>query len=602
VRTAEQIHDLYLDRQKARGLVVTRMEQVRAQYQGDIVVPIPEMDREGGLYVANLLQQGVDHYGQRIASVMPELECPPVNPRTETSRVKADTRRRANLSWWEASKVPVQLRRRARWLTAYASAPVAIRPNTELGIPTWEPRNPLTAYPAPCTDPDDMTPDDVIFAVKRRLGWLRRVYPDAARGLFPSDVRDDHMVTLLEYDSADQFALVACGEQQWYYEHVQNRLGKATTLAQDENRMGMCMSVVPGRVSLERPVGQFDGILGMLNMQQKLMALEVMAVQRGVFPDMYLTSADPDRPAKIVSGPHPGWTGKLNQVDGGTVEYRSIQPGFQTNQTIDRIERAARIDAGISPEFGGESSSNIRTGRRGDNVFSAQVDFPVQECQHMLAASAEEENRRATRMAKVLFGDRTVSVYVKWKGAKGSVDYTPSKDFDSEYTSVTYPMAGADVQNLTVGVGQLVGTEMMSKATGRRLHPWIDDPELEGDLVRAEGIEQAVVQSFMAKAAAGEIPISDAARVQQLIVEDNLPPYKAIQQAQEEAQERQAAVSAEGEPTGVDPLSPAAQPGLALPGEGAEAGVAVPETRPSLNNLGELMRDLRATSPRGISA
>jgi hypothetical protein len=602
--TCEQIMELYEDRQKARGPVINRMERVMAQYNGDIVVPIPEMDKDSGLYVANLLQNGVDQYGSRIASVMPELECPPVNDRTEKARNAADLRKRANLSWWEASKVPVQLRRRARWLVAYACAPVAIRPDFDNGIPKWEPRNPLTCYPAPQVDPDDPRPDDVIFAVLRPLGWLRRRYPAEAAALYPRDVKADTMVTLLEYDSPDQFSLVACGAANYYQPNVRNTYAKSQMLATQPNEMGLSMSLVPGRVTLDRPVGQFDGILGMMNMQAKLMALEVMAVQRGVFPDMYLESRDPNQPAKIVSGPHPGWSGKINEIHGGTVRYESIQPGFQTNQAIDRIERAARIDSGTSPEFGGESSTNIRTGRRGDAVFSAQVEFPLQEAQHMLASSMEEENRSATRMAKTLFGDRTISVYVKWRGAKGSVTYTPS-EFDSEYTTVTYPMAGTDVANLTIGLGQLTGTEMMSKSTGRRLHPWIDDPEFEADQIKSEGMEAATLQGLMAKIADGTVPISDAARINELIVEPNVPPYKAIMQAQEEAQTRQAAMApGPGTPPGaegVDPLSPAAQPGLALPGQGAEAGITMPEAPPSLDRLGEIMRDLRATAPRQLA-
>ena len=66
------------------------------------------------------------------------------------------------------------MRRRARWLVGYASAPTLIRPDFRQGIPVWEPRNPLTCYPAPCVDPDEVRPLDTIFAVKRPLGWLRR--------------------------------------------------------------------------------------------------------------------------------------------------------------------------------------------------------------------------------------------------------------------------------------------------------------------------------------------------------------------------------------------------------------------------------------------
>ena len=74
-----------------------------------------------------------------------------------------------------------------------------------------------------------------------------------------------------------------------------------------------------------------------------------------------------------------GLTGEVGGLKGGTLRDSVVNPGFMTNPTIDRLERAQRLTAGIPAEFGGESGSNIRTGRRGEAVLSAVVDFPVQE-------------------------------------------------------------------------------------------------------------------------------------------------------------------------------------------------------------------------------
>ncbi len=205
-RTPENIVALYHARQTARDPVVRRMEEIRSRYQDEIIVPLPEMDRQERTAVANLLQQGLDHYGRRIASYMPNLDCPPTDARKETARKRADIRRRATLGWWEANRVPMKLRRRARHLIGYGVSPVVIRPNWELGIPRWEPRDPLGCYPAPCTDPDDLTPTDVIFALKKPLKEIRAMWPMAAAGLCTEDDHaqyGDRMLSVLEFVDLD---------------------------------------------------------------------------------------------------------------------------------------------------------------------------------------------------------------------------------------------------------------------------------------------------------------------------------------------------------------------------------------------------------------
>ena len=139
------------------------------------------------------------------------------------------------------------------------------------------------------------------------------------------------------------------------------------------------------RINLDHAQGQFDGILGMYQMQARLMALEVIAVQKGVFPDTWLVGRAGETP-QIVN-PADGLTGEVGVVRGGDLKDMALQPGYMTNPAIDRLERAQRLTAGIPSEFGGESTTNIRTGRRGDAVLSAVVDFPVQEAQRIMAVS-----------------------------------------------------------------------------------------------------------------------------------------------------------------------------------------------------------------------
>jgi hypothetical protein len=238
-----------------------------------------------------------------------------------------------------------------------------------------------------------------------------------------------------------------------------------------------------------------------------------------------------------------------------------------------------RITSGTPAEFGGESTSNIRTGKRGDAILSAVVDFPVQEAQEVLAASLVEENRRAIAIAKNYFGNQRRSFYVSQGKARGHVDYVPNKDFENDNNSVTYAYAGADANALVVGLGQRVGIGVMSKRTAQEIDPLIADPETEHDRTVGEALESALLQSVQAQALQGTIPPSDLAKIMKLVITDKMDLAGAVEKVQKEAQERQATPAPAG--------APETMPGLSMPGMGAEQPPEQPpaEAAPSLEQL-----------------
>src|SRR5690606_10957669 len=114
----------------------------------------PELERNERSAVANLTAMGLDQMGTRVASVMPDPRFTPRRTgKTELDRCR--DRRRAVLGWWEFNRLHLQMRRRARWLLGYSTAPVALRPDFERGVPRWELRDPLATFPSPSTHPDD---------------------------------------------------------------------------------------------------------------------------------------------------------------------------------------------------------------------------------------------------------------------------------------------------------------------------------------------------------------------------------------------------------------------------------------------------------------
>lgn len=591
-RTPQQVHHLWLQRRRDRSPILTQMKAVRDVYNGDVVIPLPELDQNEQSFVANLVQQGIDHQAMRIASVMPMLTCPPVNPRRKAAQDKADIRRRATYAWWEANGLKRQIRRRARHLVGYGSTPVMLRPDFGRGIPWWQTRNPLDAYPAPTVNPDDLCPTDTIYAVIKPLSWLRANYPQAATALTPQHCRADEPITVLEYEDAEQVMQVACSNVAGGYAGRE----QVAVLEQFPNRAECPLSVVPGRITLDRVASQFYGVLGTQQMKAKVMALEIIAATKGIFPDTYLMSNVPGDIPEIIGGYKPGYTGEINVLKGGsTVHEQTVNPGFAALQIADRLERETRVGAGIPAELGGESQSNVRTGRRGDQLLSAALDPGLAEHQDLLAASLEEENYRATKIAKAYFGRRPVSFHVRSKDAKGHVTYTPAVDFDSEYTQVNFPAPGSDANDLIVGVGQRIGIDMMSLETGRRLDPFIDDPELEGDRVTAETLDRALRESLVQQGAQGAIPPADLAKIRKYVRDDDMDLADAVERVHQEAQQRQSTETADGAPDAVAPGSPDAQPGLAQPGAGAEAGVAIPQPPTALGNLDQLLLQMRGT-------
>ena len=559
------------------------MRTLRDYYNGDVIVPLPELNSDEQSAVANLLAQGLDQTAMRIASTRPDIYCPPLDPARKRSRDNSDIKRKALFGWWENSRMDLQLAKRARYLIGYSNTVSQLRWNDESGCPEWHLRDPLTAYPATLLGVDDMRPRDCIFGYERPLGWLHNNYPDVGRVFqADSDSGPDTAIELIEYVGEDETVLIAMRGP------INTGLFATSTYGADDNlvvelervpnRLGQTPVVIAQRISLDSAQGQFDGILGMYQMQARLMALEVIAVQKGVFPDTWLVGRAGETP-QIVN-PADGLTGEVGVIRGGDLRDMQMQPGYMTNPAIDRLERAQRLTAGIPPEFGGESSTNIRTGRRGDAVLSAAVDFPVQEAQRIMARALQEENKLAIDMAKEYAGNKGKTFYVTTKNAKGPVEYTPNVNFDSTENVVTYSQAGADVNNLVIGGGQRVGMGTMSKRSFMSIDPLIEDPEFEHDSVIAEQLESALLTSIQQQAAEGVIPPADLARIMDLVANNQLELAQAVDRVQKEAQERQAKQ--------VDAAAPEAQPGLAAPGMGAEArSVAAPpnEAPPELAQL-----------------
>jgi hypothetical protein len=352
------------------------------------------------------------------------------------------------------------------------------------------------------------------------------------------------------------------------------------TLEYIPNRTGMPLAVVANRITLDKPRGQFDGVMGMYYTRARLQALTEIAIERGIFPEEYLIARPGENPEILQVAD--GKAGQLGVVKGGDIQQLQLNPGYKTDTALDRLERQERLEGAIPAEFGGESASNIRTGRRGESVLSATVDFRVQEAQTTFEQSILEEDKIAIAIEKAYWGNTQKSFFFGRKSSVGEETYIPNKIWQTDFHYVGYSAAGSDVNNLVVGLGQRLGTGLMSKESAREADPLIADPDLEHDRIIAEGVESALLSSIQQQAANPEGPYQpeDLAYLTKLVVEQDVPLFDAVRRTDQRAKDRQAAQAPAG--------APETMPGLAMPGMGAEmqaAPPAPPAGQPDLQSL-----------------
>ena len=545
------------------------MREVRRLANGEVVVPLSELDRTARSSVANLFVQGLDQMAMRVTSTQPTPYFPALREGQDRSMQFARDRKRAMLSIWDQNRMGQKDRRRARNFFAYSSAPVFLKPNFDKRLVEWHLRNPLDTFAAPVVDESNPVPDNVIFTYSRSYQWLMRNYGFLNGVLRVGDPAPDDMFTVLEYVDDMEVVLVVLG-----YERDRDPLSgsmymgrPAVELSRVPNRCGMPLVVIPSRITLDKPKGQFDGLLGMYYTRARLQALTEIAIERGIFPDEYLVARPGENPEIIQIAD--GKTGQLGVVKGGDIQQLQSQPGYKTDTALDRLERQERLEGAIPAEFGGESGTNIRTGRRGESILSATVDFRIQEAQDIMAAARVEEDKIAIHMEKTYWGNEPKSFFIP--GMKGGVkDYTPNKLWETDFHYVSYSASGSDVNSLIVGLGQRLGTGLMSKESAREADPLIADPELEKDRIVAEGIEAALLSSIQAQAADPNGPYQpdDLAFIAEQVQSNKMSLSEAIMAAQKRAQERQATPAELG--------SPETMPGLAMPGMGAEQPAEAP--------------------------
>lgn len=573
----EDVVSLYEQLRQQRGPHIARMLETARYYNGEVMVPLPELDDAEKPAVANLITQGIDGLARRASSRLPDVAFPSTKPGVPREDDRSSRARSALLAWWQMNKMGRRFARRARFLIAYACAPAQIKPvgpgvDSPRKMPYWHILNPLHVFPVPSGDPDEYEVPAAIVLKQQSYAWLRSRYPDQMRVLYKGpDCRPDMMFDLLEYNDKDETILVVLGAKRNPHDYSDFEYGSSNVelLERDENRVGRCTIVVPGRITLDKLLGHYDNLLGLFMGQAKMTAYEQIATFRNIFPEKWVMS-HPASPmeARIVQIADPK-QGIIGEIAGGTIAPISIQVSPTVATSIDRMERAMRVEAGIPADWGGESGSNIRTARRGEQVSGAAVDPIVAELQLVFQDSLEIEDGLAIDLAKAHWGNKSFSFYQSRKGESVNDDYRPNEVFKSDFHVVKFSMPGVDAAGIPIEIGQRTSTGEMSMYTARQVDPMIEDPEFETRQVELEQIRMGLQEGLKAKATQGELDPHELALIAQLLFGNNKPLEDAVIEAQEELQRRQAALSQSqpGAPETMPGMSAGAPPGA--PAQGA---------------------------------
>lgn len=606
-----QIEQWYRQRKAERGPLLAKWHDVAKHYDGDIVVPLPELDENEKSMAVNLLGPGLDQLAMRIASTLPGISCDPIRPGIQQSENKAYMRQRAYQSWWDMNRMSLILRRRARYLLGYAASPISIswlplNPSDKRDMPHWRVLNPMCAFPAPTLDVNDIEPSDCILAYNQPLRWLQQMYPAQANILYKGkSSTPDTMFEILEYNDCDETVLVALGAAKeanqtrgWNPGVIDSSGTQACVeLARTPNRANIPLVVYPGRITLSRLQGMFDQLLPIYENASKLASLEYIAVKQSIFTQKWLVS-HPNSPgmAQIIV-PANGMTGQIGEIRNGQIQEINSQPAMAAGQMQDRLERTGRLAGAIPAEEGGEAATNIRTAKRGEQVMGAAIDMPVQEHQEIFEDSMEAENRRAVAVEKGYFGSKQTSFYIPRSGKIDKADYVPNDIFENDQNVVKYQMAGTDINAFVVGALQRVQAETLSTETFMSMDPYVEDVQEEMTRIYVEGGRRALLQSIESAAQQGTFASNyiaewiKAFRDGKTTIEDATTEVHAQMQKDQSAQAAQQQASAP---------PPEQQPGLGAamggqPGQGPPG--AIPNPPQSQQALSQILGNLK--SPAG---
>lgn len=606
--TFDQIREAILLMQADQGPLLMKMKDILIRYEGDWVIPMPDVENEPSLpqLTPALVGEAIDQIALRAASVTPTVICPPIDgskSRGLRSREYASTRAQIINATYERSRWSLGRRRYYRHLTAYHTGSLVVVPDLRDAMPRIEVRDPLCTYVEPSANESLRDPNYAAFINRFSGQHLRDRYPKAkAENGGPVTNREmQRQWSVVEWYDREDIVIGLLGPTEDYGAHINNNTtynapGTSLELSRLPNRAGGPPVCVPHNVSLGRIASRIGALLGSVDLQAKLMALHIIAQEKAIFPDVYVIGRANAQPELISGEWKDGRTGEINLLsDVDSVGVLRTTPDPTTGQMVDRLERNFRTSTSLVPQLGGETYGAMRTGRAIDALSGMALDPRVQEAHEITEAYLPSLNAAILSTYKGYWPDKQYSMYTGKSNLRKLVEFTPSVHIESTENTVSYYIAGADIMQLTQVLGSLYGAKAISQRTFREQHPMIGDADAEAAQARQEGLEEAAMQSIQQQMLSGQLPPTVASMIYKHLAKgDNV--FDAITKTDEELRKLQATPAEQPAPDSGMQAAPASMPGLSggpaadqQPGQQMAPNVQVPADAQRMRQLMQTM-------------
>jgi hypothetical protein len=551
--------------------LIRKMAEIQERYEGEYVMPLISDHPDLNLPPMSpaVVTDAIENIGNNAASVFPNFNVPQLRNREDGTGSKewASIRRQTLSATWDSSRGKLALRRGCKQLAGYDATVFVIAPFYHPRDPEEDGvrvkvRSPLAAYPDNRENDDFSTPENCGFIFERSASWLRNRFPWLRN---PGPIADDDVRRWRVIEWQDEhnsiLGLMEPVEGNEKFDPTQFPTDNVEIMSA-ENRLASGPGIVcPSRVSLDRLGTRLSHITGIADLMSQLMLLEILSTENQIYPDRFVIGLAGKKPTILNDGGEwqAGRTGKMNVLkDVGEVGSLATPPPPQSREMLDMLERIARQHGHDAPGFRSESYGSQRTGRGLQMSMEASVNPVTQEIHETLEAALTEVNAKVLETWKQEWGARKFSLYSGSATNLHQFDLVPEKHIETYKNVVSYAIPGADIQAVTVQLGQLLATKGISLHTFRTRHPWIDDPEMEGRLTDEEAIEEAILAGILQQLAGGQMPLVYAAKIEKYRkTEPGI--IEAILKADEETAAEQAALQEEQPPA----TDPAAMPGLA---------------------------------------
>jgi hypothetical protein len=594
----DQIVRVVRQRIQERTPLLMQLLEVKRRYNGDYVIPLPELDNEPVMPPSTLavIANAVDNLGRRAASVMTYDHFPAIKT-GKLYEQHAHNRRRAWSATLYESQFALAHQRAMRHLAGYSTCAMRVVCDWDKQMPRIVCEDPLSTFPEPRKPEDPRPPSNCAFLYEMPAGLIRSTWPASRKEnggpISPYPDGYTEAWTMVEWvdDNDTVIGIVGPKFPLAQYRSYDPRSGDIPwlELSRAPQLAGRCPVIVPGKIGLAEIASQVANAVGMSDLMSKMMALAIAAEEKAIYPDLYAIGVQNGNPMIVGGSWKDGRTGEMNLVQDVTAvgQLRSdVSP--MALQLVSLLERNFNASTGSNPAMQGESYGALRTGRAIDSIVGAQVDPLVLEMHQIVETYLPFLCDIAFSTYEGAWGNKQYTLFSGWPGDRGMVDFTPNVELKESHQMVaSYAIAGTDVQQATIGLGQLRATKAISLKTFRERHPWVGDAESEEHQTLLEDLQQATMAGIVnGLAAPAGTPGSLDPMIGELIyryIANGEDPMAALTHAHQEAQKLQAQAAPPAPPGMVGP--PAGMPGIGGPAQpGLGAGI-VPQG-PESTNLG----------------